>query len=84
VLQRTPRKLGSMALNVSLPRSCSQDTCLSTDALIVHSANGYLVHQFLDYNSNKRTDKWGGSIENRTRFGLEALKALIGVFGPGY
>jgi len=48
---------------------------------IVHGANGYLVHQFLDSTSNNRTDNWGGSIENRCRFGLEALKALKEVFG---
>ncbi|KAF5317037.1 hypothetical protein D9611_003763 [Ephemerocybe angulata] len=47
----------------------------------VHGANGYLVHQFLDNTSNKRTDQWGGSIENRSRFGLEILKVLIPIFG---
>lgn len=35
----------------------------------------------LTNSSNKRTDKWGGSVENRARFGLEALKAVVGVFG---
>ncbi|KAG8901049.1 hypothetical protein FRB99_005591 [Tulasnella sp. 403] len=53
------------------------------DGVELHSANGYLVHQFIDSTSNRRTDDWGGSIENRCRFGLEALKALTGVFGPG-
>ncbi|KAJ3551865.1 hypothetical protein NM688_g4462 [Phlebia brevispora] len=53
------------------------------DGVELHSANGYLIHQFLDYNSNQRTDEWGGSIENRCRFGLECLKALIEVWGPG-
>lgn len=48
----------------------------------MHSANGYLVHQFLDHSSNARTDEWGGSIENRCRFGLECMKALIDVWGP--
>ncbi|KAJ7113524.1 hypothetical protein C8R44DRAFT_631072, partial [Mycena epipterygia] len=48
----------------------------------VHGANGYLVHQFLDSTSNQRTDKWGGSPENRARFALETLKALIEVYGP--
>lgn len=48
----------------------------------VHGANGYLVHQFLDSTSNHRTDKWGGSPENRARFALEILKALIEVWGP--
>ncbi|KAK7043863.1 hypothetical protein VNI00_008029 [Paramarasmius palmivorus] len=52
------------------------------DGVELHGANGYLVHQFLDNTSNKRTDKWGGSVENRSRFGLEALKALIEVWGP--
>ncbi|KAJ7580141.1 hypothetical protein C8J56DRAFT_1006494 [Mycena floridula] len=51
------------------------------DGVELHGANGYLVHQFLDYSSNIRTDKWGGSVENRARFGLETLKALIEVFG---
>lgn len=50
-------------------------------AFTVHGANGYLVQQFLDSGSNKREDKWGGSIENRSRFGLEVLKALISVYG---
>ena len=51
-------------------------------ALIVHGANGYLPTQFLDSTSNLRTDEWGGSVENRARFGLEVLKALKEVFGP--
>ncbi|KAJ7136187.1 hypothetical protein C8R46DRAFT_614051 [Mycena filopes] len=51
------------------------------DGVEVHGANGYLVHQFLDSKSNQRTDKWGGSVENRTRFALETLKTLIEVFG---
>ncbi|KAJ6606329.1 flavoprotein NADH-dependent oxidoreductase [Mycena vulgaris] len=52
------------------------------DGVEFHGANGYLVHQFLDSTSNKRTDKWGGSPENRARFALETLKALIEVWGP--
>ncbi|KAF5368684.1 hypothetical protein D9757_010221 [Collybiopsis confluens] len=51
------------------------------DGVELHGSNGYLVHQFLDSTSNLRTDSWGGSIENRSRFGLEALKRLIRVFG---
>lgn len=49
--------------------------------LIVHGANGYLIAQFLDSTSNKRTDEWGGSIENRARFGLETLKVAKEVYG---
>jgi 2,4-dienoyl-CoA reductase-like NADH-dependent reductase (Old Yellow Enzyme family) len=48
---------------------------------LVHGANGYLITQFLDSTANQRTDKWGGSVENRSRFGLEVLKELTKVFG---
>ncbi|EGO00660.1 hypothetical protein SERLA73DRAFT_50406 [Serpula lacrymans var. lacrymans S7.3] len=51
------------------------------DGVELHGANGYLVHQFLDSTSNLRTDSWGGSVENRSRFGLEILKELVSVFG---
>jgi len=51
------------------------------DGVELHGANGYLIHQFLDSNSNLRTDEWGGSKENRARFGLEVLKVLIEVWG---
>ena len=47
----------------------------------VHGANGYLINQFLDTTSNKRTDQWGGSVENRARFGLEVVRAVVEVFG---
>ncbi|KAJ7356788.1 hypothetical protein DFH08DRAFT_850067, partial [Mycena albidolilacea] len=52
------------------------------DGVELHGSNGYLPHQFLDSGSNKRTDKWGGSEENRARFLLEVLKALREVWGP--
>ncbi|KAH7930067.1 FMN-linked oxidoreductase [Leucogyrophana mollusca] len=51
------------------------------DGVELHGANGYLVHQFLDSTSNQRTDSYGGSIENRSRFGLEILKELVSIWG---
>ncbi len=51
------------------------------DGVELHGANGYLVDQFLQDGSNKRTDGYGGPIENRARFLLEALGELIAVFG---
>ncbi len=45
----------------------------------VHSANGYLLNQFLDSKTNQRTDPYGGSIENKCRFLLEALGAIFEV-----
>jgi N-ethylmaleimide reductase len=47
----------------------------------LHAANGYLVDQFLQNGSNKRTDEYGGSIENRSRFLFQILTALISVWG---
>ena len=49
----------------------------------LHGANGYLIDQFLQNGSNRRTDEYGGSIENRTRFLSEIVTALISVWGPG-
>lgn len=47
----------------------------------LHAANGYLVDQFLQDGSNKRTDEYGGSLENRTRFLSEIVGELISVWG---
>jgi NADPH2 dehydrogenase len=51
------------------------------DGVELHSAGGYLPDQFLQDVSNQRTDKYGGSIENRARFPLEILEAITNVVG---
>ncbi len=51
------------------------------DGVEVHGANGYLLDQFLQDGSNKRTDAYGGSIENRARLLLEVVDGVIGVWG---
>jgi N-ethylmaleimide reductase len=51
------------------------------DGVEIHSANGYLLDQFLRDGSNKRTDQYGGSFENRARFLLEVTKAVVDVAG---
>src|SRR5450631_2115698 len=51
------------------------------DGVEVHGANGYLIEQFLQSKSNLRTDRYGGSIENRARFLMEVTKAVIEVWG---
>jgi N-ethylmaleimide reductase len=52
------------------------------DGVEVHAANGYLVHQFLAPGSNHRTDSYGGSPENRARFGIEVTRAVAEAIGP--
>ncbi len=51
------------------------------DGVEIHAANGYLLDQFLQDGSNKRTDQYGGSIENRARLILEVTDAVISVWG---
>jgi NADPH2 dehydrogenase len=51
------------------------------DGVEIHGANGYLIDQFLHEASNTRTDGWGGSIEKRSRFGLEVTKAVVEAVG---
>lgn len=46
------------------------------DGIEIHGANTYLIQQFFFPHSNRRTDKWGGSIENRMRFALEIIKRV--------
>jgi N-ethylmaleimide reductase len=53
------------------------------DGVEIHGANGYLVDQFLRDGANKRTDEYGGSVENRARFALEAVDACIAEIGAG-
>ena len=52
------------------------------DGVEIHAANGYLIDQFLQNGSNKRSDVYGGSIENRARFLFEVVDAVTGVWGP--
>ena len=53
------------------------------DGVEVHGANGYLLDQFLQDGSNRRTDRYGGSIENRARLMLEVTDVCIDVWGAG-
>ena len=53
------------------------------DGVEIHGANGYLLDQFLQDSSNKRTDRYGGPIENRARLMLEVADAVVSVWGSG-
>lgn len=69
-------------LTVSRVRALAIQADIANPYYLVHGANGYLISQFLDSSSNQRTDKWGGSVANRSRFGLEVLKEVCDVWGP--
>ena len=51
------------------------------DGVEIHAANAYLLDQFLRDSTNQRTDRYGGSVENRTRFPLEVAEAVVAVWG---
>lgn len=51
------------------------------DGVEIHCANGYLVNQFISAHTNRRTDEYGGSLENRLRFLLEVVQAVADVVG---
>jgi 2,4-dienoyl-CoA reductase-like NADH-dependent reductase (Old Yellow Enzyme family) len=52
------------------------------DGVEIHGANGYLLDQFLQDGSNRRTDDYGGPVENRARLMLEVTDAVVSVWGP--
>jgi len=53
------------------------------DGVEIHGANGYLLDQFLQDKTNQRTDRYGGSLENRARLMLEVTDAVIAIWGAG-
>jgi N-ethylmaleimide reductase len=53
------------------------------DGIEIHNANGYFLDTFLQDGTNKRTDAYGGTVENRARFPLEVIEAIVSVWGAG-
>lgn len=62
-------------------RAAAAAVAAGADGVEIHGANGYLVHQFLSTNANERTDAYGGSTENRIRFGVEVATAIAKEIG---
>lgn len=82
----TPRalELNEMPQVVAAYKKGAQNAKLAGfDGVELHGANGYLLDQFLQDSTNHRTDKYGGSTENRARLMLEATDACIDVYGAG-
>lgn len=79
----TPRALETdeiPAIVADFVRAAENAKRAGFDGVEIHAANGYLFDQFLHDGSNKRTDRYGGSIENRARFLLEAVDAVLNVW----
>jgi N-ethylmaleimide reductase len=71
------------AVVVDYRRAAERAMDAGFDGVELHAANGYLIDQFLQDGSNRRTDRYGGSIENRTRLLVDVVTALVAVWGPG-
>ncbi|GMF04236.1 unnamed protein product [[Candida] boidinii] len=64
-------------LKKSFVKSAKYAIDAGADFVEIHAANGFLISQFLEPESNQRTDKYGGSVENRTRIVLEIIESLV-------
>jgi N-ethylmaleimide reductase len=80
----TPRALETSEISdvvESFRQAATNALACGFDGVEIHGANGYLIEQFLQSRTNLRTDRYGGSIENRARFLMEITQAVIGVWG---
>lgn len=73
-------RAGLKTLRDAFAASAKRAARIGLDAVQVHSAHGYLLHEFLSPLSNKREDEYGGSLENRMRFPLEVFEAIRDAF----
>lgn len=72
-------RVGMMRVRDAFVAAASRAVRLGVDALELHGAHGYLLHQFLSPVTNRRNDRYGGSLENRMRFPLEVFDAVHAV-----
>lgn len=80
---QTPEELdeaGIQRIVAAFASSAARASRAGFDLIEVHGAHGYLIHSFLSPLTNKRTDGWGGSAENRNRFALEIARAVRAVW----
>ncbi|MFD4542698.1 alkene reductase [Streptomyces bauhiniae] len=79
-----PRELTASEVGATVEDYRNAAACAiraGADGVEIHGANGYLVHQFLSSNANRRTDQYGGSVAGRVRFAVEVAEAISGEIG---
>lgn len=80
----TPRALATYEIPLVVAdfrRAAENAKCAGFDGVEIHAANGYLIDQFLRDGTNQRTDAYGGSVENRVRFLMDVVDAVVPVVG---
>jgi 2,4-dienoyl-CoA reductase-like NADH-dependent reductase (Old Yellow Enzyme family) len=75
-------KAGLARVKAAFRKAAERAIRLKLDAIEIHSAHGYLLHEFLSPLSNRRDDEYGGSLANRLRFPLEVFEAMRDVVPP--
>ena len=81
----TPRPLSEEEIKITVNdyrRAASNAKAAGFTGVEIHSANGYLINQFLDSKTNLRQDQYGGSLENKFRFLKEVLETVLEVWEP--
>jgi N-ethylmaleimide reductase len=77
----TPRELATeeiAGIVEEFRRGAANARAAGFDGVEIHGANGYLIDQFLRDQTNRRTDRYGGSVKNRARFAIEVAEAVVG------
>lgn len=80
----TPRELTVEDIQATIAEfrhAAASAIAAGADGVEIHGANGYLLHQFLSPNANHRTDSYGGSVENRSRFVVEVARGIADEIG---
>lgn len=83
----TPRELGEPEIEQTIAdyaAAAARAVAAGYDAIELIFSQGFLVHQFLSVHTNRRTDRWGGSLENRMRFAIEIARRVRATVGPDY
>ncbi|WP_329333073.1 alkene reductase [Streptomyces sp. NBC_01352] len=79
-----PRELSTEEVAATVDdfrRAAAAAIAAGADGVEIHGANGYLLHQFFATNTNQRTDRYGGSVDNRIRFAVEVATAVAEEIG---